>query len=200
MDTVSVLELLQETAEAVIVPRFRALSGDEVMEKGPGDLVTVADREAEILIADRLRAAYPDALVVGEEATSADPTILNRLDGAEHVFTIDPVDGTKNFVQGSPDHAVMCAEIRSGQITRSWIWQPQHQVAYVAELGAGSWRNGERLSRATPAADLAQVHGATSAPELVGREVGPLPALRRSWACCGVDYPKLAEGAVDFLV
>ena len=101
------LTLLQEVADEVINPRFRSLDDDEVTEKNPGDLVTVADREAEVLITARLQAAYPDALILGEEATHADKTLVDRYFAADHAFTVDPVDGTKNFVKGSKDHAVM---------------------------------------------------------------------------------------------
>ena len=73
---------------------------------------------------------------------------MTQFHAADHAFTVDPVDGTKNFVKGSPDHAVMVAEVRGGESVRAWIWQPQHERAYVAERGAGAWRNGERLSRA----------------------------------------------------
>ena len=131
----------------MITPRFRAMSDDDIEEKNPGDLVTVADREAEALITESLRRAYPDALVLGEEATTADAGLEERFREAEHAFTVDPVDGTKNFVHGSPLHAVMAAELRDGDVVRSWIWQPQLDAAYVAERGAGAWRNGERLVR-----------------------------------------------------
>ena len=103
------------------------------MEKNPGDLVTVADREAEELITARLTAAYPDAVVLGEEAHAADHSLMDRYLAAEHAFTVDPVDGTKNFVHGSPDHAVMVAETLAGETVRAWIWQPEHEVAWVAE-------------------------------------------------------------------
>ena len=87
--------------------------------------------------------------MLGEEATATDDALLDRFRDADHAFTVDPVDGTKNFVHGSPDHAVMAAELRGGEVVRSWIWQPQHGTAYVAERGAGAWRNGERLVRAS---------------------------------------------------
>ena len=103
----AVLDLLREVAAEVITPRFRSLTAGEVMEKNPGDLVTVADREAEVLITARLNDAYPDAVVLGEEAFAADHSLMDRYLSAEHAFTVDPVDGTKNFVNGSPDHAVM---------------------------------------------------------------------------------------------
>ncbi|WP_275693324.1 inositol monophosphatase family protein [Nocardioides sp. TF02-7] len=88
-------------------PRFRSLQTDQVSEKNPGDLVTVADHESEQLLTEALTAAYPDAVVLGEEAHAEDPGLLDRFNTADHGFTVDPVDGTKNFVNGSPDHAVM---------------------------------------------------------------------------------------------
>ena len=196
METDDVLQLLKDVAAEVINPRFRALGSEDVTSKShPGDLVTVADREAEVLITEALNAAYPDAVVLGEEATSADPGALDRFRAAEHAFTVDPVDGTKNFVKGSRDHAVMVAEVRSGEVTRSWIWQPQHEKAYVAERGAGAWRNGERLTRPAAGKDL---RGVTSRRRWIGRALGALRALELTWVCCGVDYPKLVEGAADY--
>ena len=195
MQTDDVLTLLQDVAEQVITPRFHNLVADEVAEKNPGDLVTVADREAEVLIAEALLDAYPDALVLGEEATATDDSLLERFRSADHAFTVDPVDGTKNFVNGSPDHAVMVAEVRGGDVLRSWIWQPQHQLAYVAERGAGAWRNGRRLVRPPVGGRL---RGVTARRSWIGRALGTLRALDLTWVCCGVDYPHLAEGAADY--
>ena len=66
LDTQQILTLLQEVAAEVITPRFRALADDEIGSKShPGDLVTVADREAEVIITRELRTAYPDAVVLG---------------------------------------------------------------------------------------------------------------------------------------
>ena len=76
MDTEAVLALLVDVAEEVINPRFRSLAAHEVDEKNPGDLVTVADHESERLITDALRAAYPDAVVLGEEAYAGDAALL----------------------------------------------------------------------------------------------------------------------------
>ncbi len=197
METQEVLTLLQEVAAEVITPRFRAMSGDDIEEKNPGDLVTVADREAEALITESLRRAYPDALVLGEEATTGDPGLEERFREAGHAFTVDPVDGTKNFVHGSPLHAVMAAELRDGDVVRSWIWQPQLDAAYVAERGAGAWRNGERLVRPPVGREL---RGVTSRRRWIGRALGSLPALELTWVCCGVDYPKLVEGEADYLL
>jgi fructose-1,6-bisphosphatase/inositol monophosphatase family enzyme len=200
LSTDAVLDLLREVAAEVITPRFRSLAAGEVMEKNPGDLVTVADREAEVLITDRLTAAYPDALVLGEEAFAADHTLMDRYLAAEHAFTVDPVDGTKNFVRGSRDHAVMVGEVKGGEAVRGWIWQPQHEKAYVAELGGGAWRNGERIMR-PPTPPRAEWRGVTSRRKWIGRALADnLQPLELTWVSCGIDYPHLAEGDADYVV
>lgn len=197
MDTEAVLNLLKQAADTYINPRFDALASHEVMEKNPGDLVTVADREAEVFLTAELLKAYPEALIVGEEAVAADPSILDRIAAAEHWFTVDPVDGTKNFVNGSPNHGVMVAEMRGGEIVRSWMWQPQHGVAYVAEKGKGAFRNGERIT-ARVVGEVAQ--GVTSRPARVGESLDGLPPLGLSWVCCAVDYPQIASGGADYIL
>lgn len=201
METDAVLDLLRETAEAVILPRFRQLDAADIAEKsGPADLVTVADREAEVLIAKGLRAAYPDAVMLGEEATSLDPRLLEEVSDASHLFTIDPVDGTRNFVHGSPDYAVMVAEVRAGQTVRSWIYQPQHNLSYVTELGAGAWCNGERLTAPSPADDVAVLRGATSHRSVLDKAPQGLAPLQETWWSCGIDYPRMVSGDVDYVL
>ena len=107
---------------------MRSEPGD-IEEKKPGDLVTVADREAEVELARVLRAAEPGVLVVGEEGVFTDPSSLEPLPTAEHAWVIDPVDGTRNFARGRADFAVMLAEVRHGVTVRGWIWQPVHAPA-----------------------------------------------------------------------
>ena len=200
MDTEAVLRLLQDVAEEVVNPRFRSLSSGEIDEKGPGDLVTAADREAEVLITAALRAAYPDAMILGEETYAGKHALMQEFWEADHAFTVDPVDGTKNFVHGSRDHAVMVGEVKGGEAVRGWIWQPQHETAYVAELGGGAWRNGERVLRppTPPRVGVARRH---LAPEVAR------PGARRRPPAAGADLglvrdrlPHLAEGDADYVV
>lgn len=201
METDAVLDLMRTTAEDVITPRFRSLAESEVFIKDhPGDLVTVADREAEVVLTAGLRRGYPDAMILGEEAAAADPALLDAFAAAEHSFTIDPIDGTHNFVHGSADHAVMIAELRAGEVVRSWIWQPEHQLAFVAEKGAGSYRNGERLPQLTPSAETGQWRGISSQVALRKGRFDDLAPIGKTWFCAGVDYSHLASGDVDYMV
>ena len=76
MRTDEVADLIRDVCERVILPRFGALASHEVIQKRPGDVVTVADREAEAELTAAFGRATPGALVVGEEASFADPTAL----------------------------------------------------------------------------------------------------------------------------
>lgn len=195
MSTEQVADLIREVTDQIITPRFRALAPEEVIQKKPGDLVTVADREAEIELTAAFRAATPTALVVGEEATFADPTALAGLAAAEHAWVIDPVDGTRNFASGSDDFGVMIAEVRRGEATRGWIWQPRHDAFYVVERGGGATCNGESLPRLAPRAQPWQVAVWPRArrDDLAGLRMRP------TRGACAVDYPALARGELDAL-
>src|SRR5690606_6446942 len=130
----------------------------EVEEKAPGEVVTVADREAEALIAARLRAVV-DAPVVGEESVADDPGRLAALPEAPVAWVVDPLDGTANFVAGRPEFAVMAALVRGGETVAAWIVRPVDGSVYVAEKGAGAWRDGVRLHRAPAPDDPANLRG-----------------------------------------
>lgn len=199
MDTEAVLDMMKQVAAEVINPRFRALADHEIIEKdGPGDLVTVADREAEEVITAQLIAAYPGCVVVGEEATFANPLLLDHVGTAEHAFLVDPIDGTKNFTEGKVEHAVMIAELKHGVTTRSWIHQPAMGHSYVAELGGGAYRDGVKMTKRTPVEGVPQ--GRTSRQRILQTDTGGQLKFAMSKWCCGVDYPDVATGENDFLL
>lgn len=198
MQTDEVLQLMIDVADRVIRPRFRALSGDDVDQKSPGDFVTVADREAEELLTAELLARNPGCLVVGEEASFAESTLLDGLGSVDLAFTVDPVDGTGNFVKGSPDYAVMIAEVRRNEVTRSWIWQPEAGRAYVAERGAGVRCNGELLTRSRTH-DPVRVGGTPKVWRHFDSSDGFATPAGSNF-CAGFDYPQLLRGEVDAFV
>lgn len=202
METDEVLRLLENVAEEVINPRFRSLADAEVHEKKPGDLVTDADREAEKLLTDALLAAYPDAVILGEETYAGDHDLMGRYAAADHAFTVDPVDGTKNFVHGSKDHAVMVAETLGGQAVRAWIWQPQHRLGYVAERGSGTWRHDDDGTHRLTVPDRGDeaLRGRTSRRSWIGKALDGLEPMTLTWVSCGIDYPKLVEGEADYIL
>src|SRR5215470_17897885 len=108
------------------MPRYAKLAAGEVREKGPGDLVTVADEAVERRLAPELGQMLPGSVVLGEEAAAADPSRIELLDGTDPVWVIDPIDGTANFAEARGDFGVMVALVRHGEVLSSWIYDPRH--------------------------------------------------------------------------
>ncbi|MFV0407496.1 MAG: inositol monophosphatase family protein [Propioniciclava sp.] len=190
-----IADLIVTVTDRLILPRFRSLAADEVMEKSPGDVVTIADREAEMALTAELTQRSPGAVVVGEEATFADPSAEASLASADHAWVIDPVDGTRNFAAGSADFGVIVAELRHGVTERGWIWQPAHQRFYTVERGVGAWCNRDRLQ---PIAPRKQPWRA-AVPRRLRAQADPGFTFSRTLGACAIDYPRVVRGEVDAL-
>jgi fructose-1,6-bisphosphatase/inositol monophosphatase family enzyme len=153
--------IIREVAEAEILPRFRRLAAADVREKGPGDLVTVADEESERQLTRRLTELVPNSAVIGEEAVAADQKVLDRVFDDAPVWIIDPVDGTSNFAAGKPAFGVIVAYARRGETLAGWIHDPLGKRIAIAMKGEGAWLGSSRL-RTAPAADLKDMSGVLS--------------------------------------
>lgn len=158
LDPGAIGSLIREIAAEEILPRFRALSPAEVHQKAsesdPLDIVTEADLATERRLARALTDALPGSRVVGEEAASADPRLLleEASPSATPVWWLDPLDGTKNFAAGEPHFGTMLALTRHGETLAAWLHLTVDDRLYVAERGAGAFRDGVRLrSDAAPA-------------------------------------------------
>lgn len=203
----AVAALIKEVADEVVLPRHRRLVVGDVEEKSPGELVTIADREAEQALFAGLSRLSPGVPVIGEEAVAEDPSLLNLLPDAPRVWLVDPIDGTSNFVAGSDDFAVMVALVERGETVASWIHQPSIGVTYQAERGAGAYREGERLALARQAQPLVELRGSAltrfMTPEQgaaveAGGEM--LATVGPGHAAAGVEYPLVANGEQDFVL
>lgn len=200
-----VADLVREVSAAAIEPRFRSLAEGEVVEKSKGELVTVADREAEDLLTAGLTALDPGTPVVGEEAVAADARTMDAL-AADRVWLVDPLDGTGNFVWGKPDWAVMVALVVGGETAAAWIYQPVTGRLYVAERGAGATVDGAPLVAAPRGGTAGELTGAVltrylddTTRALVTPNLDRFGAITPGRHCAGTEYPALVEGATDFV-
>lgn len=96
--------------------------------------VTAADREANELIVNRLRQEFPDDGILAEESTDNDDR-LNK----DRVWLIDPMDGTKNFIQRDGDFAVQIGLAVGGETVAGVVFQPTRDLLYRAARGGGAW-------------------------------------------------------------
>lgn len=110
-----------------------------VETKADGSLVTNVDRESERLITARIKAAFPDHGIAGEESGTSDG-------GAEYLWVIDPLDGTHNYIRGIDVYGVSIGVWHGGAFTAGVIYMPTEDALYAAERGAGAYRNSGRIS------------------------------------------------------
>src|SRR5215831_7275404 len=96
--------------------------------------VTAADREANDLIVRRLVNEFPDDGILAEESKDTE----RRLE-KERVWLIDPMDGTKNFIQRDGDFAVQIGLAINGAAVAGVVYQPVRDVLYRAAHEQGSW-------------------------------------------------------------
>ncbi|MFD6433946.1 inositol monophosphatase family protein [Streptomyces venezuelae] len=197
-------EALRKAAAAEVTPRFRQLAEADVVEKsGPHDMVTIADRRAEEQLTVDLAALLPGSVVVGEEAVHADPSKYEAIHGDAPVWIVDPVDGTRQFVNGNPGFCMLVALAVDGEVQASWTYAPMLDEMAVAVRGQGAWLNGQRLVAGAPAPG-ADVDVATSHPDFTTEEqkqalLGLVTDGVRPRPCgsAGLEYLAIARGELD---
>ncbi len=142
------LEVAQQTAlaGAAIVQQYFS-KGVKMRAKESYNLVSDADVESEAIIASGIRKHFPDHSILGEE-TFKDST------EAEHLWIIDPLDGTNNFAHGIPHFAISIAYVHNGVAQIGVVLNPVSNDLYLAERGKGAKHNGV-LARVAPERSLA---------------------------------------------
>ena len=139
MDTLdtAVRRAMEDAAERAILPRFRSDALGDVHYKTPGEAVTAADRESELILSEALAPLIPGAAIVGEESAHADPDSLRRL-GSGTTWIIDPLDGTGYFAAGTGPFGIIVALAVDGIPERGWILDPRSRRFCVARRGDGA--------------------------------------------------------------
>ena len=123
--------------------------GFEVTLKPDLTPVTQADREAEQVIVEVLRSAFPEVGVLGEE--------FGPQGARERRFIIDPIDGTKNFVRRIPVWATLIALEDDGEVVAGVIHNPVTGELYTARRGGGASLDGKPI-RVSDVGDLAAAY------------------------------------------
>lgn len=202
--TSDVEEAVRHAAAAEIMPRFRQLAAHEVDQKsGPHDLVTDADRRAELYLTEVLPKLLPGSVVVGEEAVHANPASYEAIQEEAPVWIVDPVDGTRQFVHGDPGFCTLVALAHRGVVRGSWTFAPARDQLATAIRGQGAFLDGAPLRAGSPEPGR-DLEVATSHPDYTTDE--QKRALLGLWtygvrprACgsAGLEYLAIARGELD---
>ena len=197
---------IQGVAAEVLEPAFARREDLQAWEKSAGEVVTAADVEAERRLGLRLAELQPGAPMVGEEATAREPTLPARwLAEAPRVWLVDPLDGTANFIAGSPDWAVMVALVEHGLTMASWMWRPADRHLFVAERGSGASLNGQQLFCPAAPHEVGELTGAIltryfdeTTKSTLTRNTHRFAHVTPGRRCVGVEYPMIAQGHQHF--
>lgn len=202
-DPVRTAAIIAEIAETEMLPHYRNLAAENVKTKeSPTDLVTIADEAVERILRKRLLDLTPGAAFIGEEAAAADPSIAAAIRTETACWIVDPLDGTRNFVNGVDEFGTIVAFVENGVTTGGWIYAAPMRAMAVAVRGEGvTWRG-------APPAVLPQKEetpfGLRSTgwlkPEWRDRIVANLKSNLSSKPghCSAYAYLKLMTGEVDF--
>jgi myo-inositol-1(or 4)-monophosphatase len=126
-------------AARAITRDFGEVANLQVSQKGPADFVTRADRKAEDVVREELSKARPQWGFLLEEAGE-----IKGKDG-QHVWVVDPIDGTTNFIHGIPHFAISIGLTRNGEPVAGLVYNPIADELFSAERGGGAYLNDRRI-------------------------------------------------------
>jgi myo-inositol-1(or 4)-monophosphatase len=150
MDEMQVAQQAAKVGGEVLAKAFR--EGFQLISDGSReshDLVSDADLASERAIVQTIRNSFPAHAILAEESQKDDAS-------AEHLWIVDPLDGTNNFVHGIPHFAVSIAYYRSGVPQCGVVFNPVRDDFFSAGRGTGAFYNGRPL-RVSPASQLNEV-------------------------------------------
>lgn len=185
---------IMSTAAAMALDLFRQRGSFALEEKGESEFVTQADRRVEQFIRQRLEALLPTDAVMGEEMGG---------DSASAFWSIDPIDGTANFLRGSPLWGVSLGYVDNGESTVGVICYPALGLTLAAASGLGLSYQGQPYVRTVPFSGV-RVVGVGDSPHWPTQDVLAVHALLRDsgWAvsayrCATIGLGFAALGYTD---
>lgn len=126
----------------ILLKYWQQLGKEHADLKARNDWVSKADRESEAAIIDYLKSVAPGDSFLGEESGTSSPTGSST----GRTWTIDPLDGTSNYLQHFPFWCVSIALRQGDETIAAVIYEPLREELFTAEKGAGAFRNGARMT------------------------------------------------------
>jgi 3'(2'), 5'-bisphosphate nucleotidase len=192
-------QVAQAAGQAILT--FYDQPAEELHHKGVDDPQTAADRAANELIIGALAQAFPDDAILAEE--TAHQTTL--ADDVERLWLVDPLDGTKEFLERNGEFVVQIGLVVGGRPVLGVVYQPTTGRCDYGIVGQGAWR---QQSESTPqplhtrqVADPAQMVGVFSRSHRLALADAMVAALglgqARALGSAGLKYGAIADGSVD---
>ena len=131
------LEIVRHTGDFIAGERMK-LTMDQVERKGKHNFVTYVDKRAEELLVDGLHKIVPEAGFITEEET-------NVVQKEEFNWVIDPLDGTTNYIHGSPPYAVSVALMKEKSVILGIVYEIVSSEMFCSFLGSDALLDGKRI-------------------------------------------------------
>lgn len=109
-------------------------------KSGSRDVVTEYDRRVQQFLEEKMRQSIPNAHFFCEELGEREDL------HSEHMFVIDPIDGTMNFVRGFNHSCISMAYAHEGEVCAACVYNPYMDEMFTAVKGRGAYLNGKRLT------------------------------------------------------
>ena len=145
IDNEQIKSILYSISEEKLLPNFRNLKSDQIKYKNNREIVTVLDIEIENSLKKILPTLIKNSNFIGEETYAYKPQILNFYNQEQYCWTVDPIDGTFNFVRGKENFAIMIALTFASKIIQSWIYKPITQEFMYSIYNKGTYLNNNRV-------------------------------------------------------
>jgi myo-inositol-1(or 4)-monophosphatase len=134
---VTVMVKAARLAGNVLLRKIHKLEALIVVQKGRMEYASEVDADAEKVIVKELKRAYPEYGIFGEEGGVQSER--------RHMWVIDPLDGTSNYLRGVPHYCVSIALVENGEPTDAVIFDPLRNELFTASRGAGAVLNDRRI-------------------------------------------------------
>lgn len=189
-----------EKAGRTLTRDFGEVENLQVSRKGPSDFVTAADKRAEEIIFEELKNARPKYSFMMEESGKI------KGEDSDHVWIVDPLDGTHNFMHAVPHWCVSIALEVKGRLEAGVVYDPIKEEVFRAERSNGAYVGRGRL-RVSGRADMESAmiaYGSTTPdPDHKAQYIKELAAISeqavftRRYGAAALDLCYVAAGRFD---
>lgn len=139
-----VVEVAEQAARQAAIGLLGSFGKADIHEKSTQNLVTAADLESERVIEQTIRRHFPEHVFMQEETEFTGDVL------ADHLWIVDPLDGTNNYAHGIPQFCISIAYARQGIVQAGVVYDPLRDEMFAATRGGGATLNGRPIRVSSP--------------------------------------------------
>ena len=197
--------IFYDISKTIIIPKFQNLKKKDIQFKNKTEIVTSVDIKVEKRLKKILLDILPQSLFVGEESYNKNNKIIKAYKENKFCWTVDPIDGTKNFVRGNYRFAIMVALTFKDQIIQSWIYKPLTNEFCYSKFQEGSFINDKEF-KILKNVNISNAVGSISSKYWDNNYDIKIQSIKNkfkkidSYGCIGFEYIDILKEIRDFTI